>query len=85
MTELLSTWSENMTKCKSCNEKYAADATYYGFPKLNDGTNSLDPWPLCKDHALPHALIAGWKPLLIDEALQVKKFRYRVKSLTERV
>jgi hypothetical protein len=59
-------------KCKSCNEKYAQEATYYGHPVDKDGNviAALDNWPLCDDHAIPFALVAGWKPTKIEEEKQ---------------
>lgn len=84
--QVISKWSEDMNKCKSCKEGYGArDATHYGFPLMSDGTNDSDPWPLCEIHAYPYAAVSGWRPIEITEAIKCKKLKYRVKAGTERI
>jgi len=57
--------------CKSCKEEYKTPATHLGHPVDDDGKiiPGLDNWPLCDNHAIPHALVAGWKPEKIQAAL----------------
>lgn len=68
-----SVWSDDLTVCNSCNKAYANEATHYGFPALAAGGNSPDPWPLCDMHAFPMALIAGWKPVKIADAMLAER------------